>query len=137
MFKRSNDDGWMDKYQADVNGAINIADRYLTGKTRFRERTKDDDIAADGRVRTCHETTKSMANLNSKRLGRIRLVTTESFHTAYSPAPGFPRLKMGVEANPPESSLRLQCLTRETATVVGRDVPDGMDLDWRGSVQLE
>ena len=40
----------MGEYQADVNGAINIADRYLSGESRFREHENenDDDSAEDG-----------------------------------------------------------------------------------------
>ena len=39
----------MGEYQADVNGAINIADRYLSGESRFREHENenDDDSAED------------------------------------------------------------------------------------------
>jgi transposase len=37
----------MGKYQADVNGAIYIADRPLSGKSRFREHEDDDDSAED------------------------------------------------------------------------------------------
>ena len=36
----------MSEYQADVNGAVNIADRY-SGESRFREHENDDDSAED------------------------------------------------------------------------------------------
>ncbi len=35
-FRCSNDDCWLGEYQADVNGAINIADRYRSGESRRR-----------------------------------------------------------------------------------------------------
>jgi len=35
---------------ADVNGAVNIADRYLSGESRFREHENDDDSVEDGGV---------------------------------------------------------------------------------------
>ena len=38
----------MGENQADVNGAVNIADRYLSGESRFREHENDDDSAEDG-----------------------------------------------------------------------------------------
>lgn len=47
-FKCTNDACWMGEYQADVNGAINIADRYLSGESHSREHTDGDDSAEDG-----------------------------------------------------------------------------------------
>jgi IS605 OrfB family transposase len=47
-FKCTNDACWMGEYQADVNGAVNIADRYLSGESRSREHETDDDSAEDG-----------------------------------------------------------------------------------------
>ncbi|MDQ2054481.1 transposase [Halobellus sp. H-GB7] len=47
-FKCTNDACWMGEYQADVNGAVNIADRYLSGESRFKEHENDDDSAEDG-----------------------------------------------------------------------------------------
>jgi hypothetical protein len=47
-FTCTNDACWMGEYQADVNGAINIADRYRSGESRSREHPNDDDSAADG-----------------------------------------------------------------------------------------
>jgi len=49
-FKCTNDACWMGEYQADVNGAVNIADRYLSGESRFREHENDDDSVEDGGV---------------------------------------------------------------------------------------
>ncbi|SEO53598.1 transposase, IS605 OrfB family, central region [Halorientalis persicus] len=56
-FRCSNDDCWVSEYQADVNGAINIADRYRSGESHrqsdraFRQKVGDDDSATDGVVR--------------------------------------------------------------------------------------
>jgi putative transposase len=47
-FTCTNDACWMGEYQADVNGAVNIADRYLSGESRSREDENDDDSAEDG-----------------------------------------------------------------------------------------
>ena len=47
-FKCTNDACWVDEYQADVNGAINIADRYLSGESYSREHRDGDDSAEDG-----------------------------------------------------------------------------------------
>jgi IS605 OrfB family transposase len=47
-FSCSNDDCWVGEYQADVNGAMNIIYRYLSGESQSREDTTDDDSAEDG-----------------------------------------------------------------------------------------
>ncbi|SDQ95688.1 RNA-guided endonuclease InsQ/TnpB family protein [Natronobacterium texcoconense] len=55
-FKCLNDDCWVGEYQADVNGAINIADRYRSGESHRRSDREDDsrqkagadDSATDG-----------------------------------------------------------------------------------------
>jgi len=53
-FNCSNDGCWVGEYQADVNGAINIADRYRSGEShrrsdrRSRQKAGDDDSATDG-----------------------------------------------------------------------------------------
>ncbi|PSQ17071.1 transposase [Halobacteriales archaeon QS_8_69_26] len=53
-FKCSNDGCWVGEYQADVNGAINIADRYRSGESHrrsdrtSRQKAGDDDSATDG-----------------------------------------------------------------------------------------
>ncbi|SDF48171.1 transposase, IS605 OrfB family, central region [Halorientalis regularis] len=55
-FRCSNDDCWVSEYQADVNGAINIADRYRSGESHdrsdraSRQKAGDDDSATDGVV---------------------------------------------------------------------------------------
>ncbi|MFD1632775.1 RNA-guided endonuclease TnpB family protein (plasmid) [Haloplanus ruber] len=53
-FRCSNEDCWVGEYQADVNGAINIADRYRSGESHrrnnraSRQKAGDDDSATDG-----------------------------------------------------------------------------------------
>ncbi|MEF8975197.1 MAG: transposase [Halapricum sp.] len=53
-FQCSNHDCWVGEYQADVNGAINIADRYRSGESHrrsdrtSRQKAGDDDSATDG-----------------------------------------------------------------------------------------
>ena len=53
-FRCSNDGCWVGEYQADVNGAINIADRYRSGESHrrsdraSRQKAGDDDSATDG-----------------------------------------------------------------------------------------
>ncbi|MDB9235662.1 transposase [Halorubrum ezzemoulense] len=47
-FTCTNDACWMGEYHGDVNGAINIADRYLSGGSHSREHRDDDDSAEDG-----------------------------------------------------------------------------------------
>lgn len=53
-FRCSNDDCWVTEYQADVNGAMNIADRYRSGESHrqsdrtSRQKAGDDDSATDG-----------------------------------------------------------------------------------------
>ncbi|PSQ57850.1 transposase [Halobacteriales archaeon SW_8_68_21] len=47
-FKCTNNACWMGEYQADVNGAINIADRYLSGESHSRKHTGGNDSAEDG-----------------------------------------------------------------------------------------
>jgi len=47
-FKCSNSECWVSEYQADVNAALNIADRYLSGESHSREYTSGDDSAEEG-----------------------------------------------------------------------------------------
>ncbi|ELY42872.1 RNA-guided endonuclease InsQ/TnpB family protein [Natronorubrum tibetense] len=53
-FRCSNDDCWVSEYQADVNGAINIADRYRSGESHCRsvrtsrQKASDNDSTTDG-----------------------------------------------------------------------------------------
>ena len=54
MFRCSTDDCWVGEYQADVNGAINIADRYRSGESHrqsdrnSRQKAGADDSTTDG-----------------------------------------------------------------------------------------
>ena len=48
---------------ADVNGAINIADRYLSGESRSREHENDDDSAEDGARLTAPQDSQADATL--------------------------------------------------------------------------
>jgi len=59
----------MDEYQADGNGAINIADRYLSGESRFREHENDDDSAADGARLTAPQDSQADAEIQQLTLG--------------------------------------------------------------------
>ena len=47
-FKCTNSECWVSEYQADVNAALNIADRYLSGESHSREHTGGDDSAEEG-----------------------------------------------------------------------------------------
>jgi transposase, IS605 OrfB family, central region len=47
-FNCSNSECWVSEYQADVNAAFNIADRYLSGESHSREHTSGDDLAEEG-----------------------------------------------------------------------------------------
>lgn len=47
-FKCSNSECWVSEYHADINAALNIADRYLSGESHSREHTDGDDSAGEG-----------------------------------------------------------------------------------------
>ena len=47
-FRCTNSACWVREYQADVNAALNIADRYLSGESHLREHAGDDDSVEDG-----------------------------------------------------------------------------------------
>ncbi|MDG5820192.1 transposase [Natronococcus sp. A-GB7] len=49
-FRCSNDDCWVSEYQADLNAALNIADRYLAGESQSRtdQKATGDDSSEDG-----------------------------------------------------------------------------------------
>ena len=49
-FRCTNESCWVTEYQADINAAINIADRYRSGESRHREHTDGDDSATDGAI---------------------------------------------------------------------------------------
>jgi IS605 OrfB family transposase len=69
-FKCLNDDCWVGEYQADVNGAVNIADRYRNGESRSREHPNDDDSAADGARLTAPQDSQADAEPQQETLGR-------------------------------------------------------------------
>lgn len=66
-FKCTNDDCWIGEYQADVNGAINIADRYRSGESHPRKHTGGDDSAADGASLTGPQDTHADATMQETR----------------------------------------------------------------------
>jgi len=72
-FRCSNDDCWLGEYQADVNGAINIADRYRSGENHRRSdrssRQKADDSAADGASLTGPQDSHADAETQQERCG--------------------------------------------------------------------
>jgi len=53
-FRCTNDDCWVEEYQADINAALNIADRYRSGESQCQndrttgQKVTDDDSATDG-----------------------------------------------------------------------------------------
>ena len=68
-FRCSHEDCWVSEYQADVNGAINIADRYLSGESRSREHPNDDDSAEDGARLTAPQDSQADAEVQQATLG--------------------------------------------------------------------
>ena len=74
-FRCSNDDCWLGEYQADVNGAINIADRYRSGESHrrsdraSRQKVGDDDSATDGASLTGPQDSQADAENQQTTLG--------------------------------------------------------------------
>ncbi|WIV68848.1 RNA-guided endonuclease InsQ/TnpB family protein [Natrialbaceae archaeon AArc-T1-2] len=74
-FRCSNDDCWLGEYQADVNGAINIADRYRSGESHrqsdrsSRQKAGDDDSATDGASLTGPQDSQADAETQQVTLG--------------------------------------------------------------------
>ncbi|MBX0297204.1 RNA-guided endonuclease TnpB family protein [Haloarcula nitratireducens] len=74
-FRCSNDDCWLGEYQADMNGAINIADRYRSGESHrqndrtFRQKAGDDDSATDGASLTGPQDSQADAETQQETLG--------------------------------------------------------------------
>jgi len=74
-FRCSNDDCWLGEYQADVNGAINIADRYRSGESHrqsdrtSRQKAGDDDSATDGASLTGPQDSQADAENQQTTLG--------------------------------------------------------------------
>ncbi|WP_324759503.1 RNA-guided endonuclease InsQ/TnpB family protein [Haloarcula sp. GH36] len=74
-FRCSNDSCWVGEYQADVNGAINIADRYRSGESHrrsdrtSRQKAGDDDSATDGASLTGPQDSQADAENQQTTLG--------------------------------------------------------------------
>ncbi|TKX74472.1 transposase [Halorubrum sp. GN11_10-6_MGM] len=74
-FSCSNDDCWVGEYQADVNGAINITDRYCSGESHrrsdraSRQKAGDDDSATDGASLTGPQDSQADAENQQTTLG--------------------------------------------------------------------
>jgi IS605 OrfB family transposase len=68
-FRCSNDACWIEEYQADINAALNIADRYLSGESRSREHENDDDSAEDGASLTGPQDSQADAETQQATLG--------------------------------------------------------------------
>jgi len=74
-FSCSNDGCWVGEYQADVNGAINIADRYRSGESHrrsdrsSRQKVGADDSATDGASLTGPQDSQADAETQQPTLG--------------------------------------------------------------------
>jgi IS605 OrfB family transposase len=74
-FRCSNDECWVGEYQADVNAAINIADRYRSGESHrrsdrtSRQKAGDDDLATDGASLTGPQDSQADAEIQQETLG--------------------------------------------------------------------
>jgi IS605 OrfB family transposase len=68
-FRCTNDECWVSEYQADVNAALNIADRYSSGESRSREHTDGDDSAGDGARLTAPQDSQADADTQQETLG--------------------------------------------------------------------
>ncbi|OSO89365.1 transposase [Halorubrum ezzemoulense DSM 17463] len=74
-FRCSNDGCWVGEYQADVNGAINIADRYRSGESHrqsdwaSRQKAGADDSATDGASLTGPQDSQADAETQQTTLG--------------------------------------------------------------------
>jgi len=74
-FRCSNDACWVGEYQADVNGAINIADRYRSGESHrrsdrtSRQKAGDDDSTTDGASLTGPQDSHADAEIQQETRG--------------------------------------------------------------------
>jgi len=75
-YRCSNDDCWLSEYQADINGAINIADRYPTGESHPQtgqsfvgEKAGVDDSGGDGASLTGPQDSQANAETQQVTLG--------------------------------------------------------------------
>jgi hypothetical protein len=60
---------YVPKIQTDVNGAVTIADRYLSGESRSREHENDDDSAEGGARLTAPQDSQADADTQQLTLG--------------------------------------------------------------------
>ena len=68
-FRCTNNECWVSEYQADVNAALNIADRYSSGESRSREHTDGDDSAGDGARLTAPQDSQADGEVHQQTLG--------------------------------------------------------------------
>uniref|UniRef100_UPI0013008B17 RNA-guided endonuclease InsQ/TnpB family protein n=1 Tax=Saliphagus sp. LR7 TaxID=2282654 RepID=UPI0013008B17 len=68
-FKCSNSECWVSEYHADINAALNIADRYLGGESHSREHTDGDDSAEEGGCLTGPQDSHADAETQQLTLG--------------------------------------------------------------------
>lgn len=68
-FKCTNPACWVREFQADVNAALNITDRYLSGESYLREHTDDSDSAEDGGRLTVPQDSQADAEAQQLTLG--------------------------------------------------------------------
>jgi putative transposase len=70
-FRCTNDECWVSEYQADVNAALNIADRYRdsSGESRLREHTDGNDSAGDGARLTAPQDSQADGEAHQQTLG--------------------------------------------------------------------
>jgi transposase len=68
-FKCSNPECWVSEYQADVNAALNIANRYLSGGSHSTEDTSGDDSADDVGRLTVPQGSQADADTQQEMLG--------------------------------------------------------------------
>ena len=74
-FHCTNDQCWVTEYQADVNAALNIADRYRSGESQSRnhrdsgQKAAGDDSATDGALLTGPQDSQGDAETQQRKLG--------------------------------------------------------------------
>ncbi|ODR79866.1 hypothetical protein BG842_04980 [Haladaptatus sp. W1] len=68
-FTCSNSECWVSEYQADVNAALTIADRYLSGESHSREHMDGDNSAEDGGRLTVPQDIHADADTQQETLG--------------------------------------------------------------------
>ena len=68
-FKCPNSECWVSEYQADMNAALDIADRYPSGESHPREHTDSDDSAEDGGRLTAPQDSQADADTQQLTLG--------------------------------------------------------------------